>query len=244
MVKNAQANVIELFSRTKLQGDAQKGKDGRTMVKYDDLRAMSNLASTLMAPLLIFAREGTSLAEHAYFAGPCILENWEVFAKQEAFTFEGHQTQIARSSKELLNELYAIEKNDAISSSLRVPAANLYRLLQREAEDAANEFTTLKYLKSPNTWVSVPAGYLQFIHTDDARQGQPFQLYEPDIWCGALARSLMATSAVMPPIPRYHSFPWAASVGQANPLRLDLVFDDRYFMASSELNLLNTLLLS
>jgi hypothetical protein len=40
VVKNAQANVIELFSRTKLQGDAQKGKDGRTMVKYDDLRAV------------------------------------------------------------------------------------------------------------------------------------------------------------------------------------------------------------
>lgn len=54
----------------------------------------------------------------------------------------------------------------------------------------------------------------------------------------------MATGAVMPPIPKYQSFPWAASVGQANPLRLDLVFDDRYFMASNELNLLNTLLLS
>ncbi len=244
VVKNAQANVIELFSRTKLQGDAQKDKDGRTMVKYDDMRAVSNLASTSMAKLLVFAQEGNSLADHIYFAGPCVLENWEAFSKQEAFTFEGHQTQIARYSKELLNQLYAIEKNEAISSSLRVPAANLYRLLQREAEAAANEFSTLKYLKSPNTWVSIPAGYLQFVHTDEARQGQPFQLYEQDIWCGALARSLMATSAVMPPIPRYQSFPWAASVGQANPLRLDLVFDDRYFMASNELNLLNTLLLS
>jgi hypothetical protein len=28
------------------------------------------------------------------------------------------------------------------------------------------------------------------------------------------------------------------------PLKLGLVFDDRYFMASNELNLLNTLLLS
>jgi hypothetical protein len=197
-----------------------------------------------MASLLVFSPEGFSLADHIYFAGPCVLENWEAFAKQEAFTFEGHQTQIARYSKELLNQLYAIEKNEAISSSLRVPAANLYRLLQRESEAAANEFTTLKYLKSPNTWVSVPAGHLQFVYNEDARQGQPFQLHEQDIWCGALARSLMATGAVMPPIPKYHSFPWAASVGQANPLRLDLVFDDRYFMASNELNLLNTLLLS
>jgi hypothetical protein len=48
----------------------------------------------------------------------------------------------------------------------------------------------------------------------------------------------------MPPIPRYAEFPWAASVDNANPLKLDTVFDDRYFMASSELNLLNTLLLA
>ena len=60
-------------------------------------------------------------------------------------------------------------------------------------------------------------------------------------------RSSMITSAggsVMPPIPRYAEFPWAASVGNANPLKLDTVFDDRYFMASNELNLLNTLLLA
>jgi hypothetical protein len=49
--------------------------------------------------------------------------------------------------------------------------------------------------------------------------------------------------AEMPAIPRYEGTPWAADVGQTNPLRLDLVFDDRYFMASSELNLLNALLL-
>ncbi|MBE0548489.1 MAG: hypothetical protein IH627_12760 [Rubrivivax sp.] len=36
----------------------------------------------------------------------------------------------------------------------------------------------------------------------------------------------------------------ATAVGEVSPLRLDLVFDDRYFMASNELNLLNTLLLA
>lgn len=48
----------------------------------------------------------------------------------------------------------------------------------------------------------------------------------------------------MPPLPRYESFPCPASMGEVSPLRFDLVFDDRYFMASNELNLLNTLLLS
>ena len=60
----------------------------------------------------------------------------------------------------------------------------------------------------------------------------------------ALGRTLNARAAVMPPLPEYESFPWAAAVGEVNPLQLDLVFDDRYFMTSNELNLLNTLLLA
>jgi hypothetical protein len=64
---------------------------------------------------------------------------------------------------------------------------------------------------------------------------------DPDTWRHSLAQSLSATSAVMPPIPRYAEYPWVASVGNANPLKADTVFDDRYFMASNELNLLNTL---
>ena len=35
-----------------------------------------------------------------------------------------------------------------------------------------------------------------------------------------------------------------AAIGKVDPLKLDLVFDDRYFMASNELNLLNVLLLA
>ncbi len=54
----------------------------------------------------------------------------------------------------------------------------------------------------------------------------------------------MLLARALPPIPRYDDFPWAAAIYQGDPLRLDLAFDDRYFMASSELNLLNTLLLA
>lgn len=76
------------------------------------------------------------------------------------------------------------------------------------------------------------------------KEGRPFEVVDSELWREGLAQGLMAKSAVMPPIARYAEYPWAASVGNANPLRLDTVFDDRYFMASSELNLLNTLLLA
>ncbi|MGB3491232.1 MAG: hypothetical protein WBA57_00785 [Elainellaceae cyanobacterium] len=47
----------------------------------------------------------------------------------------------------------------------------------------------------------------------------------------------------MPVVPKYQEFPWAAVVGQRILNQLALTFDNRYFMTSSELNLLNTLLL-
>lgn len=158
--------------------------------------------------------------------------------------YEGHQTQEQRLSAQLLGQLRAIDEDRDFPSALRNPAMNLRKLLIRDSTSAAKEFNTLKDLRSPNTWVALPVGYAQFMHNEDTSDGKPFFVEDPEVWLGGLQRSLSATTAVMPPIARYQSFPWAASVGQANPIKLDQVFDDRYFMASNELNLLNTLLLA
>lgn len=173
-----------------------------------------------------------------------VFENWESFVKQEFFTFEGHERGAAQSGRRLLNQLYQIDQDKGYPSALRVPAKSLADLLRRDNQESAIEFNTLKDLKSPNTWIAVPAGYSQFMNTANSQQGVAFELDDAPLWLEALAKSLDAGSATLPPIPRYQSYPWCASVGVAKPLKLALVFDDRYFMASNELNLLNTLLLS
>jgi hypothetical protein len=244
LVKNAQTNVTELFSHTKLQAAVRKGKDRRTMVRYEDAKDLCELAAGALKPLLVYAAEGTSLPDHVYVAGPAFVENWGDFDKLEVFSFEGHTTEVNQLSRRVIAQLLSIDEDRAFPQNLRQPAANLLRLLQREKKDAANEFNTLKTLKSPNTWIAVPSGYVQFMAVERQKEGRPFEVVEPDLWREGLAQGLSATSAVMPPIPRYAEFPWAASVGNANPLQLDTVFDDRYFMASNELNLLNTLLLA
>lgn len=244
LVKYAQANVIELFSHTKLQAAARKGIDRRTMVRYEDAKNLGELASGALRPLLVHAPQGTSIPDHVYVAGPAFLESWGDFDKLEVFSFEGHTTEVNQVARRVIAQLISIDEDRAFPSNLRQPAANLLRLLQREKKDAANEFNTLKNLKSPNTWISVPSGYVQFMAVDRQLEGRPFEVVDPDIWRDGLAQGLAATNAVIPPIPRYAEFPWAASVGNANPLNLDTVFDDRYFMASNELNLLNTLLLA
>jgi hypothetical protein len=244
LAERARANVIEIFSHTKLNGVAKPGEDGRTMVKPSCLRALCDVAANAMSPLLSFADQGTSMPEHVHFNGPIVIENWTGFEKQEVFAFEGHETQVSQASRQLIAQLYAIDDERGFSAAMRIPAASLLRLLQRDLRDAANEFRTLKDLKSPNTWIAVPAGMLQFICSSDQAEGEPFRLRDEGLWQEGLGRSLNAGSAFMPPIASYESFPWGAAVGLVSPLKLDLVFDDRYFMASNELNLLNTLLLA
>lgn len=244
LIKNAQSNIIELFSQTKLQAVMARADDRRTMVRYQDAKELCDLAAGPLRPLLAYAAHGTSIPEHVFVSGPVFLENWGDFDKMEVFSFEGHTTEVTLTGKRVIAQLIDIDEDRSIPQALRQPAANLLRILQREKKDAANEFNTLKSLKSPNTWIAVPSGYIQFMARDRRLDGQPFDVEDPNSWRDALAQSLSATSAVMPPIPRYAEYPWAASVGNANPLKLDTVFDDRYFMASNELNLLNTLLLA
>jgi len=244
LVKNAQANIIELFSHTKLQAVMSRAEDRRTMVRYEDAKELCELASGPLRPLLVYAAKGTSIPEHVFVSGPAFLENWGDFDKMEVFSFEGHTTEVTQTGRRVIAQLLAIDEDRTLPQNLRQPAANLLRILQREKKDAANEFNTLKSLKSPNTWIAVPSGYIQFMARDRRLEGKPFEVEDPDTWRDALAQSLSATSAVMPPIPRYAEYPWAASVGNANPLKMDTVFDNRYFMASNELNLLNTLLLA
>ena len=144
----------------------------------------------------------------------------------------------------LYMQLKDIDGNKALPSNLRVPAINLLRLLAREKPGAANEFSTLKDIRSPNTWVAMPTTYVQFIRPVRAHDDKVKGLEEPEMWREGLGGALSASNTVMPAIARYDGMPWVASVGQANPLKFDLVFDDRYFMASNELNLLNALLLA
>ncbi len=244
LVLRASTHIQEIFSRARLNGVARKGEDGRSIVKADFTETLLSLVTDGISPLLLASPEGLSLPDHLYFSGPVVVETWAGFDKQEVFAFEGHETQVTKASRELIGALYAIDKEFRLASAIRTPAINLMRLLQRDEHDAANEFKTLKELKSPNTWVAVPADYYSFLHASAPEEGKLFKLDDPGLWQQALARTLNAGSAVLPPLPRYESFPWAAGVGQVSPLKLDLVFDDRYFMASNELNLLNTLLLA
>jgi|GEM_PF-2091018 len=60
----------------------------------------------------------------------------------------------------------------------------------------------------------------------------------------SLGACIPTTAEILPVIPRYADIPYAAVIGEQDPARLELIFDDRYLAASNEFNLLNTILLA
>lgn len=245
LVANAQKHTQQLFSKFSLDATA-KFRGFKSVARIEDIQRFSKRASADNAPLLISPNEDPDtdslLPEHLYCIGPFWLEHWENLDKQERFNVEGWSTDVGHQITKLFGELGYIRRDIELPFKLRQSAEELYRILAREKDEATREFSTVKSLKSPSTWLAVPLDYARFWKKD--ANGRMPSLGDEGAWRDSLAGCLGTTCEVLPVIPRYADIPYAAIVGEQDPARLDLVFDDRYLAASNELNLLNTILLS
>jgi len=243
LVTMALKNIRAIFARTRFEGIARRRIDAKSYIRPDVAEIIYKVAKS-MGPLIHrAAADRPLLPPHTSFCGPVVVENWAGFEKQEIFVFEEHDAELSKAARDLKIQLRQIKENKTLPAALRNPAEALLQILYREDHDEANEFKTIKALRSPNTWIAVPADYLTLTAAKQSPDGREFLLNNQDDWHNELAGTLGSWD-VIPPIPAYKSFPWVAAVGNFSPMNLDLVFDDRYFMASNELNLLNTLLLS
>ena len=243
LVASTQKHTQHLFSKFSLDATA-KFRGFKSVARIEDIQRFSKLASADNAPLLISPNEDQDslLPEHLYCIGPFWLEHWAYLDKQERFNVEGWSTDVGHQITKLFGELGYIHRDIELPFKLRQSAEELYRILAREKDEATREFSTVKSLKSPSTWLAVPLDYARFWKKD--ANGRMPSLGDEGAWRDSLAGCLGTTCEVLPVIPRYADIPYAAIVGEQDPARLDLVFDDRYLAASNELNLLNTILLS
>ncbi|MCX7100916.1 MAG: hypothetical protein NTX38_05355 [Methylobacter sp.] len=242
LVVNAQKNVQQVFSKFSLDGMART-LDSKSFTRMEDIQKFSRQASASNAPLLIFPEENPDclLPNHLYCIGPFWLEHWDTYEKQERYNVEGWSTDVLHQNSKLFGELGHIHRDETLPFKLRQPAEELFRILAREKEEATREFSTVKSLKSPSTWLAIPLDYPRFWKKDDS--GRLPSLGEDEgAWRDALGACIATKGEVLPVIPRFAGIPYAAVVGEQDPARLDLIFDDRYLAASNELNLLNTLL--
>ncbi|MCA1601970.1 MAG: helicase [Acidobacteria bacterium] len=243
LVSAALQNAENLFSTFQLTSSSTD-PDFATVTSPQDLDDLVYAATQEASPLVSRPSGALVLPENVACVGPFWMEDWSACDKVEAFVFDKYSAAVELAQNELKGQLYTIAKETDYPSKIRDPARDLYRILAREQEEAKREFATLKPLASKATWLAVPLDYPRFWRKANPADGLRMVIREEEDWRLALGRALQSTGTILPVIPRYEDYPYAASVGMPDPARLEQVFDDRYFMASTELNLLNTLLLA
>ncbi|MBE9108416.1 helicase [Nodosilinea sp. LEGE 07298] len=243
LVRKAQQLVEGLFAHFNLKGFSPEVG----IASYVDYTAIEALAKTISRPtsrlLGALTDESLTIPQELTCVGPFWIEDWRGRTSEERFSFETWRTDVDQGSLSLLGLLNSIADNISFPPKLRQPAKELHRLLIREKKTPVREYSTLQDTKTDNIVVALPLDYPHFWKAQPEDGGRKKLLEDPVTWRDALGTALTSQGLVMPVLPIYQEFPWAAVVGQRTISQLETVFDNRYFMASSELNLLNTILL-
>ncbi|MBD2110348.1 MULTISPECIES: helicase [Cyanophyceae] len=243
LIGKAQQLVEGLFAHFNLKGFSPEVGTA----SYVDYTAIEALAKTISRPtsrlLGALTDESLTIPQELTCVGPFWIEDWRGRTSEERFSFETWRTDVDKGSLNLLGLLNSIADNTSFPPKLRQPAKELHRLLIREKETPVREYSTLQDTKTDNIVVALPLDYPHFWKIQPEDGGRKKLLEDPTTWRNALGTALTSQGLVMPVLPIYQDFPWAAVVGQRTISQLETVFDNRYFMASSELNLLNTILL-
>ncbi|MFB2935569.1 helicase-related protein [Aerosakkonemataceae cyanobacterium BLCC-F154] len=243
VVSKAVQLTSKIFAHFKLQGLAPD-RNAKSYVDYQTLEAIVKAVSRPSSRLVpSLDNQALVIPESLTCIGPFWMENWSERKTEERFSFEGWRSDIQENSGHLLRLLRKIYEGTDFPPKLKRPAKELHKLLIREQKERILEYSTFQALETENLVISLPLDYPHFwsehLEEDISRKKV---LEDPEVWRNALGRSLTPQGLVMPVVAQYQSFPWVAAIGRRVFAQLETTFDDRYFMASSELNLLNTML--
>jgi hypothetical protein len=244
-VKKTQQLIEEIFADFKLTGKAAD-RNTKSYTDYRTLDTFIQVVSSISSQLLpSLENADLIIPENLTCLGAFWIEDWGQRKTEEAFTFEAWRKNTGQKIENLGKLLYVICKDDQnkFPPKLKRPARELYTILKKEQENLTQEYSTLQNLKTENILVSIPLDYPHFWRKSEDENSPKLRLEEPDSWQKSLGRSLTPQGLIMPVIPQYNDIPWVAVAGRRVLNQWETIFSDRYFMASSELNLLNTILL-
>ena len=244
LVKKGQQFVEDLFKDFRLTGTTKT--DRVSYANYPTLEALVKTLSRPSSPLLPRVNDTTvRIPDYLTCLGAFWWEDWGDRQNQQKYSFSESQAKIREARKQLMRILYQIGECKKIPRKLRDPARDLHKILLRENNAEWREYSIIEEIKSKDVTIALPLDYPQFwkppFNSDGVERKQ--ELEDPETWRNALGRTLTPQGSVIPVIPKYRDFPWAAVAGRHSVSSLELAFNNRYFMASSELNLLNTILL-
>ncbi|KKD39659.1 helicase C-terminal domain-containing protein [Limnoraphis robusta] len=245
LVKKGQQFVEDLFKDFRLSGRTTK-KDRVSYANYPTLEALVKTISRPSSPLLPKVNDPTlQIPDYLTCLGAFWWEDWGDRQIQEKYSFSESQAKIREARKQLMGILHQIGECQKIPRKLRDPARDIHKILLRENNAEWREYSIIEEIKSNDVMIALPLDYPQFwkppFNSDGVERKQEF--VDPETWRNALGRTLTPQGSVIPIIAKYQDFPWAAVASRHSISSLELAFNNRYFMASSELNLLNTILL-
>jgi hypothetical protein len=244
LVQRAANAVLERFRNSRWTGHLPH-RERRSVSSPPLLASLAARVCAEVAPLLE-ADGGASLPDQAYCVGPLWLERWDDVRSEEAFEIAAGTAAAQQGVDELRRRLGAIARahQAELPETLRRSARDVLELLARPGELDGRTFSVEHRVDSARAWVALPLAYHRFCGPDPDT-GQSPVLEEPDLWLSTLRRVVSAAAtptATAPVLPAYADRPFLVLLTNGDPTGLDRVFDDRYFMASAELNLLNTIL--
>jgi hypothetical protein len=209
-------------------------------------RLLEGLRAQVCAPAAPLLLSGGVLPEETSCLGPVWLERWAEVAAQEAFRFDALVEAHAERKTRLVKACWRIAATPELPGPLRRAARDLGSILARPEDLQALDFSVRKASASQHAWGCLPVDHVRFCRSAGADdEDGPDRVQEPEAWLEALGRcaaTAVRPSALLPVLPYFRSYPFAVLVARGDATGLARVFDDRYFMASTELNLLNTLL--
>ncbi len=245
IVRKTQQLIEQIYANFQLTGKA-KDRNIKSYTDYKTVEALTKAVSRTSSRLLP-SLENTDLIipDCLTCIGAFWIENWQERKTEERYSFEGWRQNTEKNIHQLLKLLYHIyiDNDHKFPSKLKRLAKELHTLLKKQEEELGQEYSTLQNLETENIVVSIPLDYPHFWRERLAEDSREQRLEEPEIWQKSLGRTLISQGLVMPVVPKYQTFPWVAVAGQRVFNQLENTFSNRYFMASSELNLLNTILL-
>jgi hypothetical protein len=197
---------------------------------------------------LFMAGRMTTLPASLYGSGPIWLERLTGTASEERFHIEVRTPAEQAELDELRKRLAVIGGAwKRFPLALTWAARDLADILRRADGLQTLSFRAGQRSKNTRQWVCVPIDYASFCYAEGehGRQSRVPEADEHPLWHDGLLRvvnTLAGAEAVEPVIPRYEQYPFLVVETNGDPTGLARAFDNRYFMASTELNLLNTVL--
>jgi len=195
------------------------------------------------APLLA---RGGALPEETFALGPVWLERWSDVASEESFRFDALVERHAERKRRLLDACRQMSYRAGFPGPLRRAARDLLTILDRPRDLQELDFVVRKMATTRNAWGCLPVDYTRFCRPSaEDRDELAERLQQPDAWLeglGGAAAAAVSATAISPVLRYYAAHPYVVLITRGDPTGFVRTFDDRYFMASTELNLLNTLL--